>query len=164
MIQAAKLNFLQIEFYQMDALKLKFNIQFDAIFSNAVLHWIPQKEAVIERMYSLLKENGRIVLEFGGKGNIQQMHTALKNILTQRGYHDNAKTNLWYFPSIGEYATLLEKQNFRVLHAEHFDRNTPLKGNDGIKDWFLMFGERFFTGIPFWKRKRFWMKSRISSG
>ncbi len=153
MIQAAKLKFPQIQFYQMDALKLKFNIQFDAIFSNAVLHWIPQKEAVIERMYSLLKENGRIALEFGGRGNIQQMHTALKNILTQRGYHDNTKTNLWYFPSIGEYATLLEKQNFRVLHAEHFDRNTLLKGNDGIKDWFLMFGERFFTGISFLEKE-----------
>lgn len=148
MIVAAKSKFPEIEFQQMDARKVHFDFQFDAIFSNAVLHWIPQKREVIERMYALLKEDGKIILEFGGKGNIQQMLAALRKIFIRRGYYDMAKSDFWYFPSIGEYATELEKQNFRVLHAEHFERNTPLKGNQGIKDWFLMFGEHFFSGFP----------------
>jgi trans-aconitate methyltransferase len=147
MILKAKSKFPEIQFHQMDARGLEFDIQFDAIFSNAVLHWIPEKEIVIEKMYSQLTDNGRIVLEFGGKGNNQQMLKALRDVFLKRGYVSNAKIDCWYYPSIGEYSTELEKQNFRVVHAEHFDRITPLKGNQGIKDWFLMFGDYLFAGI-----------------
>ena len=147
MIIKAKSKFPEIQFYQMDARELKYDVQFDAIFSNAVLHWIPEKEIVIEKMYSQLNDNGRIVLEFGGKGNNRQMLKALRDVFIKRGYMNNAKIECWYYPSIGEYATELEKQNFRVVHAEHFDRITPLKGNQGIKDWFLMFGHYLFAGI-----------------
>ena len=147
MIESARNKFAHIEFLQMDARALKFEILFDAIFSNAVLHWIPEKEKVIEKMHLHLKSNGRIVLEFGGKGNNQQLIAALRKVLKERGYHNNSKTDFWYFPSIGEYSTELEKMNFRVVHAEHFDRMTPLKSNQGIKDWFLMFGDYFFVGI-----------------
>jgi len=66
----------------------------------------------------------------------------------KRGYVNNAKIDCWYYPSIGEYSAELEKQNFRVVHAEHFDRITPLKSNQGIKDWFLMFGDYLFVDIP----------------
>jgi trans-aconitate methyltransferase len=147
MITKAKAKFPEIEFHQMDARELKFDDKFDAIFSNAVLHWIPQKEIVISKMHSHLKENGRIVLEFGGKGNNQQMLKVLREVFLQRGYADNAKIDYWYYPSIGEYSTELEKQNFRVTHAEHFDRITPLKSDQGIKDWFLMFGDYLFVDI-----------------
>jgi trans-aconitate methyltransferase len=147
MITKAKAKFPEIEFHQMDARELKFDDKFDAIFSNAVLHWIPQKEIVISKMYSHLNDNGRIVLEFGGKGNNQQMLKVLREVFLQRGYVSNAKINYWYYPSIGEYSTELEKQNFRVTHAEHFDRITPLKSDQGIKDWFLMFGDYLFVDI-----------------
>ena len=147
MIEQAKTKFPEIEFYQMDARVLKFDISFDAIFSNAVLHWIPEKETVIKNMYLVLKPGGRIVLEFGGKGNNEVMLKVLRNNFLQRGYLKNAEIDFWYYPFIAEYATELELQNFRVTHAEHFDRFTPLKSKDGIKDWFRMFGEKFFTGI-----------------
>ena len=147
MITTAKSKFPEIAFHQMDARELKFDVRFDAIFSNAVLHWIPEKEEVIKNMFSILKENGRIVLEFGGKGNNQGMLDALKEVFKKRGYPHNAQIDPWYFPSIGEYATELEKQNFRVLKAEHFDRNTPLDGKDGIRNWFLMFGDNLFVNI-----------------
>jgi len=147
MIEKAKSKYPDIEFYQMDARKLKFDFQFDAIFSNAVLHWIPEKEIVIEKMYSLLKGNGRIVIEFGGKGNNQQMLHALREVFIKSGHTKNSKIDFWYYPSIGEYASELEKQNFRVIHAEHFDRFTPLKSNQGIKNWFTMFGDNLFVGV-----------------
>jgi trans-aconitate methyltransferase len=148
MIQAAKTKFPEIEFLQADARTMNFDTAFDAIFSNAVLHWIKEKDLVIRQMYSSLKENGRIVLEFGGKGNIEPMENAMRMTLKKRGYDENANMDFWYFPSIGEYATELEKQNFRVVHAEHFDRNTPLKGDRGMKDWFKMFGINFVHDIP----------------
>lgn len=148
MIRTAKTKFPQIEFIQADARTMNFDRRFDAIFSNAALHWIKEKEMVIRQMHLLLKENGRIVLEFGGKGNVQREQNALRMVLEKRGHHENANIDFWYFPSIGEYATELEKQNFRVIHAEHFDRNTPLKGERGMKDWFMMFGINFLNGIP----------------
>jgi len=147
MITNAKSKFPEIEFYQMDARELKFDIRFDAIFSNAVLHWIPEKEIVIRKMYAHLNDNGRIVLEFGGKGNNQQMLKVLRDVFIKRGFGKNAKIDPWYYPSIAEYSIELEKQNFRVVHAEHFDRITPLKGDQGIKDWFLMFGDYLFVDI-----------------
>lgn len=148
MISKAKAKFPEIEFYQMDARELNFDSQFDAIFSNAVLHWIPEKEIVISKMYSILKDNGRVVVEFGGKGNNHFMLKALRESLTERGYSKNAKISFWYYPSIGEYATDLERCKFRVVHAEHFDRKTPLKGDNGMKDWFRMFAGNFFVDIP----------------
>ncbi|HSZ32576.1 MAG TPA: methyltransferase domain-containing protein [Puia sp.] len=148
MIQVAKTKFPSIEFFQADARIMNFDTPFDAIFSNAVLHWIKEKDLVIRQMHLSLKENGRIVLEFGGKGNIQQMENAMRMVLKRNGYDKNANIDFWYFPSIGEYATELEKQNFRVIHAEHFDRNTPLKGDRGMKDWFKMFGINFLNDVP----------------
>ena len=148
MIKAAKKKFPKIDFQQADARNLPFSASFDAIFSNAVLHWIPEKEAVVTNMYQSLKKGGRIVLEFGGKDNNQQIWDVLKMVLQKRGYPENAKIDFFYFPAIGEYATLLEKQGFRVTRAAHFDRPTPLKGNNGIKDWLLMFGDNFFPNIP----------------
>jgi trans-aconitate methyltransferase len=148
MIRAAKIKFPSIEFLQADARIMRLDKDFDAIFSNAVLHWIKEKEMVIRQMYLSLKENGRIVLEFGGKGNVQQMQNAMRAVLKKRGYYENADMDFWYFPSIAEYSTELEKQHFRVVHAEHFDRNTPLTGERGMKEWFMMFGINFFQGIP----------------
>lgn len=148
MIAAAKTKFSSVNFQQADARTLPFENAFEAIFSNAVLHWVPEKEKVIERMYKSLKKGGRIVVEFGGKDNIQQMWTALKNNLEKHGNTKNANIAFWYFPSIGTYTTLLEKQGFRVIQAEHFDRPTLLKGNNGMIDWFLMFTDNFFLDVP----------------
>jgi len=154
MIEKARAKFPDIQFMQMDARELQLvpkaslcEKPFDAIFSNAALHWVKEKEEVIAGMSAALRPGGRIVLEFGGKGNIEKMSDELRRCLNNRGHEKNATLRFWYFPSIGEYAVELEKKNFRVVHAEHFDRFTPLKGNEGIKDWFLMFGENFFQGI-----------------
>jgi hypothetical protein len=98
-----------------------------------------KKELVISSLRSVLKENGRLVVEFGGKGNNQSMLKALTETFIEKGYPQNASIDFWYYPSIGEYASELEKQKFRVVHPEHFDRQTRLHGNDGIKNWFRMF-------------------------
>lgn len=53
----------------------------------------------------------------------------------------------WYYPSIGEYSSLMEEAGFRVTFAEHFDRPTPLDGENGLRNWIKMFGNTFFEGI-----------------
>ncbi len=148
MIERAKSKYPELDLRVRDGRDLNLNIQFDAIFSNAVLHWIPEKEVVIQQMYSHLKQGGRIAVEFGGKGNNKAMLAMLRTVLDEREYPENAAINFWYYPSIAEYAGELESAGFRVVLAEHFDRLTPLKGVNGIKEWFYMFGESFFEGVP----------------
>lgn len=149
MIKDAQAKFPSVEFYVMDAADFHFSQPFDAIFSNAALHWVIKKEEAIESMYSNLKPGGRIVLEFGGKGNIETIVSQLRLSLRERGFDKNAALALWYFPSIGEYTFLLEKYSFRVTLAQHFDRPTELADPaNGIKDWLGMFAGAFFKGLP----------------
>jgi len=148
MITKAKIKFPELEFKVVDARRIQYQDHFHAIFSNAVLHWVSPPEEAVASMYHALKPGGRIVVEFGGKGNNEHMLAALRKVLIAKNYHDNAKINFWFYPSIGEYSTLLEKTGFRVIRAEHFDRQTPLTGENGMKDWFKMFAGNFFEGIP----------------
>lgn len=148
MISRAREKFSEIDFRISDARDLKLNIIFDAIFSNAVLHWIPDQDKIAQQMFTHLRPGGRIAVEFGGKGNNEVMLAALRSVFEERGYKTNASINFWFYPSIAEYSAILERHGFRVVLMEHFDRPTPLKGVNGVKDWFLMFGERFFSGIP----------------
>ncbi len=148
MIADAKSKFPNIEFQVADASNFRFNKKFDSIFSNATLHWVKNHKNAIKCMYENLNSDGKIVLEFGGKGNVQAIVNELRNSLRTKGYDKQSDLNLWYFPSIGEYSTELESAGFRVLLAEHYDRPTELADeNSGIKDWISMFAESFFIGV-----------------
>ncbi|RMG16976.1 MAG: methyltransferase domain-containing protein [Bacteroidetes bacterium] len=148
MIAKAREAYPQVPFELMDACEMPFQERFDAIFSNAVLHWILQQEACVQRMYQSLKTGGRLVLEMGGKRNIEGIISAIRQALSRKGYHEQAGVQPWYFPSIGEYASLLEQHGFEVKFAMHFERETKLSGENGIEDWILMFGQYFLQGIP----------------
>ncbi|MCF6169011.1 class I SAM-dependent methyltransferase [Lutibacter sp.] len=148
MIADAKSKFKNIEFIVADASNFTFDKKFDTIFSNAVLHWVTNYEGAIKSMYKNLNDNGKIVLEFGGKGNVQKIINQLRISLEKRGYLKQSKLQLWYFPSIAEYTTKLESAGFRVLMGQHFDRPTELaKKNTGIKDWISMFANSFFENV-----------------
>lgn len=146
MIEKARHNYPHIQFAVADA--RNFQLQpFDAVFSNAVLHWIPEPDAVIRCTKQALKPGGRFVAEFGGKGNIKAIATALESVLAASGYATPQRTSPWYFPSIGEYATVLEQQGFDVIYAVLFDRPTPLEHAAGMANWIQMFASRFLTGL-----------------
>ncbi len=148
MVAKASKEYPELEFRVQSATEFHFDESFDAIFSNATLHWVLEKEKAIDCMYDNLKRTGRLVLEMGGKGNVAGIIAALKSSLQKRGLVESAAKELWYFPSISEYTALLEKRGFRVIYATHFDRETELKDNsNGIKDWIKMFGSAFLKGI-----------------
>jgi trans-aconitate methyltransferase len=148
MLSRARSKYPGLDFLQMDARELYVEIPYDAVFSNAVLHWIPEKELVIRNIYSSLKEGGRMVAEFGGKGCVSSLISALKTSLASKGYKKNSELMPWYYPSIAEYSAELEKQGFTVIFAELFDRPTALDGTEGLKNWYRMFTGDFFAGIP----------------
>lgn len=148
MIEASKAMFEELDFYQMNAESFQFDRGFDAIFSNAVLHWVANQKLASQNMFRHLKSGGRLVVEFGGAGNVATITDAIRSCLEDRGFLNNSGLERWYFPSISTYTSLLEEIGFEVVHAELYDRPTLLDSkNDGIKDWIEMFGAHFFEGI-----------------
>ena len=146
MIAAAQRKFPLLEFVRSDAASFQFDPPFDAIFSNATLHWVLDHRNCIQSMYENLKAGGRLVLEFGGKGNIENIIQPLRTALSERGYSTQADLQLWYFPSLAAYSLELEDAGFHVTSAQDFDRPTKLEGD--LKDWLSMFAQEFLIDIP----------------
>jgi len=131
-----------------DGTDFHFEKPFDAVFSNATLHWITDADAAIKCVYGSLKPRGRFVAEMGGKGNMGILISATQKVLTAHGYTKLAEKQQWYFPSLGEYTSKLEAAGFRVTFAAHFDRDTLLQdGRQGVAKWLNMFGPIYFEGI-----------------
>ncbi len=155
MINTAKENYKEIDFYVMQADNFQFEKPFDAIFSNAVLHWVLEGEKAVICMNNNLKRRGRLILEFGGKGNVKIITDAVDKILVENGYTEKAKIKNWFFPSISEYTTLLERNGFEVELAQLYERPTELSDEkNGIKEWLLMFGSTIFEGLGFEEKER----------
>ncbi len=143
LVQAAKALGLVAE--QMDAHELTFTNEFNAVFSNAALHWMKQPEKVIAGVKRALKPNGRFVAEFGGHGNIQSILDALRIALAERGVNLD-DVNPWYFPTPEEYKGLLEQEGFRVDYIELIPRATPLPTD--ILGWLAVFANSFSKLFP----------------
>jgi trans-aconitate methyltransferase len=112
----------------MDGQGLAFEAEFDAVFSNAALHWMKQPDRVIAGVARALKSGGRFVGEMGGAGNVAHIAGALAAALERRGL---APELPWYFPGVEEYRARLEAGGFAVEEITLFPRPTPLPGDIG---------------------------------
>ena len=148
MVKQALHKYPHLKFMVQDATSLNFLSEFDAVFSNATLHWVHPPIQALEGVYQSLKIGGRFVAEFGGKGNVQTISDEIIRQIKQAGFPFSKEQFPWYYPSIGEYSSLMEKVGFRVTFAQHFDRPTPLDGENGLRNWITMFGDELFNGIP----------------
>lgn len=148
MIHNAKSKYPNIYFEVNDAIKLEYNREFDAVFSNATLHWVKPPKLALQHIFNGLKHGGRFVAEFGGKGNVQKITSEIIKQRQNLGYEFEMENFPWYYPSIGEYASLMENVGFKVHFAQHFDRPTPLDGDNGLRNWIEMFGDSLFEGVP----------------
>lgn len=127
----------------------------NAVFSNAALHWMSPPEAVAASVARALKPGGRFVAEMGGSGNIATIVAATYQALAEEGIPRERVRNPWYFPTIGEYASLLERVGFEVRLMQLFDRPTPLDDcPNGIADWLRMFGGDMLAPLPPDRRMR----------
>jgi trans-aconitate methyltransferase len=152
MIATARRNYPQLRFEVADAERFRFDEPFDAVFSNAAIHWMKDQRAVASSIYQALKPAGRFVAEFGGHGNIHHIETALRRALRQAGY-DVSNEPYYYFPTVGQYATLVESVGFTVTFAAWFERPTPLEGSEaGLRDWLAVFTDHFMKQVPADKR------------
>jgi trans-aconitate 2-methyltransferase len=138
MIAEARRNFPALTFTVADAANFTIDAPADAVFSNAALHWVKDAEGAAKSIAHALRSGGRFVAEMGGKGNIQGILAVLREVA-------GPVETPWYFPSVGEYTSLLERHGFEIEFATLFDRPTRVEGEDGLEDWLRMFAASMIT-------------------
>lgn len=127
-----------------DGQALEFHEEFDAVLSNAALHWMLRPEAAIDSVYRALRPGGRFVGEMGGHGNVATIADALIVALKRRGIDGHAAVP-WYFPTSEEYEQKLTARGFAVDSIALIPRPTPLPGPLG--DWLETFAEGFLNRV-----------------
>jgi trans-aconitate methyltransferase len=146
MVDRARRRFPDIEFVHGDGHTFSLG-RFDAVFSNAALHWLTRPVDVTTSVRAALRDGGRFVAEQGGAGNVARTTAALNAARVESGHR--SLPSPWYFPTVAEHAALLERCGFRVVAMFHFDRPSPLvDAPEGIVDWARVFGGVYFHDVP----------------
>lgn len=148
MVERARGNFPSIPFEIQDLRSLPYQAEFDAVFSNAALHWVQPAGDAAASIARALKPGGRFVAEFGARGNIQALLEASWQAVEAMGL-GATRVHPWFYPTIGEYAALLERHGLEVTYAIVFERPTPLEGGEeGLGTWYAMFGGALAATVP----------------
>lgn len=147
MMEKARAMHPDIDFMAGDATEFTLGERADVIFSNAVFHWIDgeKQEKLVKNVADQIKPGGELVCEFGGKGCAELVHSTLEKNFTKRGI---PYPRTFYFPTIGEYAPILEKYGLRVEYAALFERPTVQHTENGLEDWIRMFVTKPFEAVP----------------
>ncbi|WP_415397007.1 class I SAM-dependent methyltransferase [Sulfurimonas sp. CS5] len=135
----------------MSATELTFENEFDAVFSNAVLHWVKEADTSIKKISISLKKNGRLIAEFGGYGNIKFLTEAMQEIFNKHKEFGKFN-NPWSFPKDSEYKKLLENNNFNVEYIELIPRPTKI---DDISNWLDIFANGIIANLTQEQQKQF---------
>ncbi len=124
---------------------------FDAVFSNAALHWVRDQDAMLAEVARVLRRGGRFVAEMGGHGNIAAIRVALSAVLERHGF-GGREENVNYYPTPDAYTRRLERHGFRVEQMTLIPRPTPLP-ESGMKGWLGTFRRGVLDGLPTAKRE-----------
>lgn len=133
-----------------DAATLDFADEFDAVFSNAALHWMPQAGAVIAGVARALVPGGRFVGELGGHANVAAVQTALRAVLSRRGA-DPDLSGIWFFPTAEAYGAALAQGGLAVTEITLFPRPTPVAA--GLEAWLETLAAPILARLPAPERK-----------
>ena len=145
MVDAARTHGLDARL--MDAYDLTFSNEFDAVFSNAALHWMKRDpDAIIQGVRRAVKPGGRFAAEMGGHGCVAAIVVALCATLEKRGITDSAYAIPWYFPTVDDYRSRLERAGFRAEYIALIPRPTPLP--TGMRGWLETFAIPFTNLLP----------------
>ena len=148
MIARAEREHPDLRFRLADATNFTVPAPVDAVFSNATLHWIRERDqaGVLEAVHTALRPGGRFVAEMGGARNVAIVLDAVQEARARHGLGPTAAP--WYFPSPAVQAGRLEHAGFRVREIEHFDRPTPLRESSDVLEWLDMFGAALLADVP----------------
>ena len=135
-----------------DAEHLHLDETFDAVMSNAALHWMADQYAVVRGVWKVLRPGGRFAAECGGEGCIRIIREGMKIALIKRGLDYKAR-NPWKYPELGAYSKILENQGFKVSYIARIDRPTPLP--NGLRNWLEVFANSHTQGFSQEERESF---------
>lgn len=132
-----KFVFPNLKFYNMDARSFVLEEKFDLVFSNATLHWLSDHLSVLNCISSVMKQNGRLIISCGGKGNADEAIKIVNQLM---------KTNRWkkyfkdfvfgyYFYGPEEYPQWLEQAGLKKIRVELIPKDMIHKGKDGLMGW-----------------------------
>ena len=141
-----------LDAHVMDGQALTFENEFDAVFSNAAMHWMKRADAVIAGVHRALHPGGRFVGELGGEGCVAIIRAALVAALERRGI-DGTALDPWYFPDVASYGQRLAAAGFTVRWIALIPRPTPLPGD--VVGWLETFAESFTGALPARERPEF---------
>lgn len=156
MIDQARAAYPGLDFRTADVRDFRPDRPYDAVFSNAVLHWVRPPEAAVRTMHDALRAGGRLVVEFGGRGNVAAIVAAIGRPAAD--LFPSIRLPDWYFPGVAEYSGLLEAAGLEVRSALLFDRPTPLQGPDGLRGWVQMFAADTVAAIAPERREEFFLR------
>ena len=122
------------------------NATYDAVFSNAALHWVHDQDAMMAEVRRVLKPGGRFVAEMGGHGNIAAIRVALMAVIARHGYADR-EDGVNYYPTEGSYARRLGRHGFQVRKMALIPRPTPLP-ESGMAGWLWTFRRGVLDSLP----------------
>jgi len=143
---------LGVEAEQASAEQLPFgDSTFDAVFSNAVLHWVRNHDAMMAQVHRVLKPGGRFVAEMGGHGNVAAIHVALMAILERHGF-GGRENGVNYYPTANSYTERLKQHGFKVEQIALIPRPTKLP-ESGMEGWLRTFRRGVLEGLPEAKRE-----------
>lgn len=145
MLERARASFPTLELHQGDAQNFDLGTDFDAVFTNATLHWVPDHAAVARSVFRALKPGGRFVGEFGGFGNVRQLEAALKSASEQLGLPVFQSPN--FYPTLRDWATSLECGDLEPTSLQLFARPTPLEGEAGLRNWYRQFRAPYLESL-----------------
>jgi trans-aconitate methyltransferase len=140
---------LGVEARVMDGEHLSFANEFDAVFSNAALHWMRNPDPVIAGVARALSQGARFVAEMGGHGCVETVKRALVDALDRRGINGQA-ANPWYFPTVEDYSARLTKHGFTIDYIALIPRPTPLPGD--VIAWLETFAQNFTATLALAER------------
>ncbi|HEX3118110.1 MAG TPA: methyltransferase domain-containing protein [Candidatus Acidoferrum sp.] len=130
----------------IDGENLRFENEFDAVFSNAALHWMRNNpDAVIAGVHRALRPGGRFVAEMGGARCVEKIRTALIAALDRRNI-DGKSADLWFFPTVEDYSARLARGGFTIDYIALIPRPTPLPGD--VIAWLRVFAHNFTDRLP----------------
>jgi len=128
-----------------NAESLPFSSEFDAVFSNAALHWVQNQDAMIAGVKRSLKPSGRFVAEMGGHGNIAAIRVALMAVLERHGCA-GLEDGVNYYPAPDAYTERLESHGFTIEEMQLIPRPTPLP--TGMRTWLTTFRSGVLERVP----------------
>jgi ubiquinone/menaquinone biosynthesis C-methylase UbiE len=145
MVAAARGRGIKAEHSNVEKLPFESH-SFDAVFSNAVLHWVKNHDTMLAEVRRVLRPGGRFVAEFGGHGNVAAIMVALRAVLNRHGF-GNLEDGVNYYPSVETYRARLEQHGFQVEQIQLIPRPTLLP-ESGMDGWLRTFRRGVLDALP----------------